>query len=63
MARETVLTFSAAWVDAASTLPDKSRVAPAIAPSASAAASSSVDEVDTERTTLATVASNVLATL
>ena len=61
MASETDCTFSEACVDADNTLPDRSRVAPAVVLKASAAASSSVDDDDTERTTLATVVSNAPA--
>ena len=61
MASATDCTFSAASVDADSTLPDRSRVAPAVAVMASAAASSSVDDEETERTTLATAVSNAPA--
>ncbi|MGA9895143.1 MAG: hypothetical protein WBQ55_22970 [Xanthobacteraceae bacterium] len=48
MAIATDCTFSAACVEAASTRPDMSRVASVMVPSASAAASSSVEDDDTE---------------
>ncbi len=61
VADETVCTFSEACVEAAKTFPDRSRVAPAVVLKASAAASSSVDDADTDRTTFATVVSKAPA--